>query len=331
MATAWVGNPHGLLPAVPPSLGMATQHPWVLHSRPDPSRSSVLDPAVPKGTGCSPLPGVKGKVCWRLVPPLSCSFLGNRLENAATESCLRKCLGPLIFLRVNLKRNPGKFCTSVCYTCRCFSSTGEQPLAPGPGSTGQGDSHGSPGCRLRYRKQQSNVQVLGCARHCFVVSLSCCRVCSAPAPAAVPIQRAKHSRAPSQPRGAERGGPPSIPAWEGFCPSVCRALLAEADSAAPGEHSKSLNMFAPSLFFLQTSLAGRTVPRFIPQAKRKQRQEMIAKCVQQLEVSLWLQGKASSAAPLLNTHPARPAVGALWADLIALIRSHSRYAAGSGA
>lgn len=135
--------------------------------------------------------------------PPELSFLGNRLEEAATESCLRKCLGPLIFLRVNLKRNPGKFCTCVSYTCRCFSSTGEQPLAPGPGSTGQGDSHGSPGCRLRYRKQQSNVQVLGCARHCFVVSFSCCRVCSAPAPAAVPIRRAKHSRAPSQPRGAE--------------------------------------------------------------------------------------------------------------------------------
>lgn len=31
--------------------------------------------------------------------------------------------------------------------------------------------------------------------------------------------------------------------------------------------------------------------------------------MQQLEVSLRLQGRASSAAPLLNTHPARPARG----------------------
>lgn len=149
--------------------------------------------------------------------------------------------------------------------------------------------------------------MLGRATHCFVVSLSHCRVCSAPALAAVPIQSAKPSRAPVQPRRASGGRPPGSPAWEGFCPSACRALLAEADSAAPGEHSKSLNMFAPSLF-LQTALAGRTVPRFIPQAKRKQLQEA-AKCVQQLQLSLRLQGRTSSAAPLLHTHAARPACG----------------------
>ena len=153
MATAWVGDPRGLLPAVPPSLGLATCHPLMLPSCPEPSPCSVLDLAVPEGTDWSPLPGVKGKVCWRLVPPKpgdTPSFLGSRLAKAATGSCFRKCLGPLIFLRVNLNRNPGKFCACVCYTCHRFSSAGEQPLAPGPGSTRQGDSHDSPGCRLRY-------------------------------------------------------------------------------------------------------------------------------------------------------------------------------------
>lgn len=47
------------------------------------------------------------------------------------------------------------------------------------------------------------------------------------------------------------------------------ALITDADPAAPGEHSKSLNMFVPCLS-LQTAPAGRTLPRFIPEAKEKQ-------------------------------------------------------------
>lgn len=74
---------------------------------------------------------------------------------------------------------------------------------------------------------------------------------------AVPIQGVK----PSQGECGELD-PLPLPPRKSFVPLVCKALLAEADSAAPGEHSMSLNAFAPSLF-LQTALAGRTVPRFI--------------------------------------------------------------------
>lgn len=72
------------------------------------------------------------------------------------------------------------------------------------------------------------------------------------------------------------------------------ALITDADPAAPGEHSKSLNMFVPCLS-LQTAPAGRTFSRFIPGAKEKQLQEG-AGCVRQLKP--WFCCRAQRALPL---------------------------------
>lgn len=81
---------------------------------------------------------------------------------------------------------------------------------------------------------------------------------------------------------------------EGVVPWLT-ALITDADPAAPGEHSKSLNMFVPCLS-LQTAPAGRTLPRFIPEAKEKQLQEG-AGCVRQLKP--WSCCRARRALPLI--------------------------------
>lgn len=73
------------------------------------------------------------------------------------------------------------------------------------------------------------------------------------------------------------------------------ALITDADPAAPGEHSESLNMFVPCLS-LQTAPAGRTLPRSIPEAKEKQLQEG-AGCARQLKP--WFFCRTQRALPLI--------------------------------
>lgn len=92
-----------------------------------------------------------------------------------------------------------------------------------------------------------------------------------------------------KPRQGECG---ELSCREGVVPWLT-ALITDADPAAPGEHSKSLNMFVPCLS-LQTAPAGRTLPRLIPEAKEKQLREG-AGCVRQLKPWFLLQDAVSPA------------------------------------
>ena len=121
----------------------------------------------------------------------------------------------------------------------------------------------------------------------------------APALAAVPVRRGKPSAV-------------ARTSWL-CCPGRVFSLGLQ-NSALRGRFCRSrraqqeLKYVCSILFIFQTALAGRAVPRFIPRAKRQPLQEA-AQCVQQLQLSLRPQGSRSSAAPLLRTHPARPARG----------------------
>lgn len=179
--------------------------------------------------------------------------------------------GTLIFLPENMETNPGKFCACICH---CFPSAGEQPLAPGPGS-------------MDRMIPRAVLAADGGAKGSRDAGV--CRTWIQPQSILFPCLLCSRSYGKGKPRLGERQ---EISYREGVVPWLT-ALITDADPAAPSKHSKSLNMFVPCLS-LQTAPAGRTLPRFIPEAKEKQLQEG-AGCVRQLKPWFLLQGTMSSA------------------------------------